>query len=1125
MPSKLEPTPTTLPALPTTPLAEFPEVRDGLSRTVGWAELLAALRAGDSGTIDGAWGSSAALAAGMLARHNGFCVLIVLPYPGDLDAWSGDLASFTGQTPTLFPGWQTWPIHVEERDDTAGQRLRVLRELANQPPSMVLTSMAAVLQPVPTPEELAQRGRKLKAGQSLDSEELARWLVEHGYKRVDAVEFPGDFSLRGGIIDVYSPDAAEPFRLELFGDEIESIRPFAVETQRSLESRPEIVLLGSAGAQASAALGRGHVCDHLPSGAWVILVEPVELTGQGHRFHERISDPAGLFSTQGCLAQLITRPSITITALPSPSVEATCHLGVESVERFTGNIERVREELDSIAHTDRVLVACSSEAEIHRLGEILAESQLAASERLRLGLGQVQAGFRLLGIGDEGLVILGSHQLFQRALLPGTGGAAPTQGKAGARKVETRAIDSFLDLNPGDYVVHVAHGIGLFRGLQMLPRKTPGGRGDAASPAARSAKDLEEHLILEFRDGAKVYVPAAKIDLVQKYVGSSAGAPPLSKLGGVSWQRKKDKVEEAVRDLAAEMLQLQAVRAAQPGYGYPTDSAWQSEFEASFAYQETPDQLAAVAAIKTDLERPRPMDRLLCGDVGYGKTEVALRAAFKVIDHGRQVAVLVPTTILAEQHYRTFRDRLSEYPFTVAALSRFRSSREQKKTLEALAQGGIDIIIGTHRLLSSDVRFQELGLVIIDEEQRFGVEHKERLKQLRTTVDVLTMSATPIPRTLHQALLGIRDISNLETPPPERLPVETRVIRFDEELVRHAILRELNRQGQVYFVHNRVQDIDQVAHRLATMVPEARLVVGHGQMAEQQLERAMVSFIRREADVLVATTIIESGVDIPNANTMFIDEADRYGLADLHQLRGRVGRTKTRAYCYLLIDPKRTIGGQAALRLKAIEEFRDLGAGFRIAMRDLEIRGAGNLLGTEQAGHIGAVGYELYCELLDNAVRRLTKQPVRTPLQVSVDLGWPASLPREYIPVPKQRLEAYRRLARIRERGRLEDFRAELRDRYGPLPETAQWLLRQTEVRLLCARWQVTMVHRDGADLVLSYRGPRKIRQLAELAHGRVKVVDEKSAYIRLEPGEETDEALYQLLVEVLSKERTPAHS
>jgi transcription-repair coupling factor (superfamily II helicase) len=612
--------------------------------------------------------------------------------------------------------------------------------------------------------------------------------------------------------------------------------------------------------------------------------------------------------------------------------------------------------------------------------------------------------------------------------------------------------------------------------------------------------------------------------LVQKYVGGAKTEPELSKFGGTSWQNRKARVQEAVLDLASDMIQLQALREAEPGTAFPPDSEWQAEFEASFPYRETPDQLTSIAEIKVDMQRPRPMDRLLCGDVGYGKTELAIRATFKTIDNGRQVAVLVPTTVLAEQHYRTFSQRLAEYPFTVECLSRFRSSGEQKRIVERLKKGGIDIIIGTHRLVSADVQFKDLGLVIIDEEQRFGVDHKERLKHLRQKVDVLTMTATPIPRTLHLSLLGIRDISNLETPPPDRLAIETRIARFDKQLIRHAVLRELNRDGQVYFVHNRVQNIHEIASRLEQIVPEARIAIVHGQMAADELEHEMVRFVRREADILVATTIIESGLDIPNANTIFINQADNYGLADLHQLRGRVGRYKHRAYAYLLLDSDRTVTPNAARRLKAIEEFTELGAGFKIALRDLEIRGAGNILGTQQSGHIAAVGYELYCQLLENAVRTLKQQPLRTPLEVHVDLPWSAYLPRDYVQGQRLRIEVYRRLARVRRLDRLEDFRQEMHDRFGALPEPAEWLLRLAELRLLATHWKIAAIHLEksaeigssATDVVLGYRNPRRIQALAAQSKGRVRIVDDESAYFRLTAKEMEPLALFAALKSLL---------
>ncbi len=951
----------------------------------------------------------------------------------------------------------------------------------------------------------------------------------HGYRNTDAVEAPGEFSRRGGILDVYSPDADAPHRLEFFGDEIDSIRPFSPSTQRSLgdldRSEWAAPAETSPSDNGSTAPPSGALTDYLPGDAWTVLVEATELAEQGRHYLDRISDPKKLFSISEAFARLLRFPSVTVSALPSPSVETTFRLHVESVERFSGDVNRVRDELDSVAANEHVMIACHNDAECKRLNEVLATGRLAQSDRLRLVVGRVRAGFRL--VDPLGVLVLGGQELFHRDAPPGSPPPSAGEGRVGGtpprRRLESRAIDSFLDLAEGDLVVHLSHGIARYRGMEVLEKNaaspTPPSPAKGGGPMRDAARQKEEHLILEFRDGVRVYVPASKIDLVQKYVGGGKTDPELSKLGGTGWQHRKDKVQAAVLDLASEMIQLQAVREAQPGFAFPPDSDWQAEFESSFPYQETPDQLTTLSEIKTDMHKPRPMDRLICGDVGYGKTELAVRAAFKAVDDGKQVAVLAPTTVLAEQHLRTFGQRLAEFPFTVECLSRFRSGAEQRRILNLLAEGGVDVIVGTHRLLSADVHFKDLGLVIIDEEQRFGVEHKERLKRLRLDVDVLTMTATPIPRTLHLSLLGIRDIINLETPPPDRLAIETRIVRFDSQLIRNAILRELNREGQVYFVHNRVHNIQEIADRVKKIVPEARIAVGHGQMSGDELEEAMLCFVRRDADVLVATTIIESGLDIPNANTIFINQADNYGLADMHQLRGRVGRYKHRAYAYLLLDADRQVSPTAARRLKAIEEFTELGAGFKIAMRDLEIRGAGNILGNQQSGHIASVGYELYCQLLDNAVRGLKGQARKTPLEATIDLPWTAFFPRDYVAGQRQRIEAYRRLARVRGLDRLDDFRKELRDRYGPPPEPAEWLLRLAELRLLASHWRIGTVHLEKAsetgaptDVVLGYRNPKRIKELAERGRGRLIVVDEKSAYFRLRPAEMEPLALHKTL-------------
>ena len=658
-----------------------------------WAGLRAALNAGTSGTIDGAWGSSAAAAVAALTINAPGPVVVVVAGPGEVMPWTGDLTSFLGTAPLIFPAFDAWPPTVTRgriSDETSG-RLRVLRQLtADSPPKLVLTSMAAVIQPVPAREDLTASGKTVRVGEALDVEDLLLWLHNHGFKRVEAVEYPGEFTKRGGIVDLYPADATDPVRLEFFGDELESIRTFATHTQRSLVQKSELVILrADRHARPGQSPDRGFLTDYLPAGSVIALVEPADLKEQGRHFFERVTHAAGLYTVDGTFANLMARPTVVVSALPRPGVEAVAHLRVESVERFSGNVTRVKDELDAIGRTDRVVIACQTAAEMHRLQEVLKAGQLAESNRLTLVTGHVRQGFRLIGTdGSGGVVVLGSHQIFHRDLLPP--GAKTDAGKGRAsRSVEGRAIDSFLELNDGDYVVHVAHGIARFRGMRMLPRASvvsgPLPTEDDDAPPAGDV--LEENLILEFRGAVCLYVPASRIDLVQRYVGGSQVQPELSKLGGTAWQRKKERVGEALRDMAADMIQVQAVRATLPGFSLPADSDWQREFEDSFPFQETPDQLSAIAEIKSDQERPKPMDRLLCGDVGYGKTEVAVRAAFKAIDNGKQVAVLVPTTVLAEQHFRTFSQRLAEYPFTVEVLSRFRSAAQQKAILKRAAEG------------------------------------------------------------------------------------------------------------------------------------------------------------------------------------------------------------------------------------------------------------------------------------------------------------------------------------------------------------------------------------------------------------------------------------------------------
>lgn len=1065
----------------------------------GFDDVLAGLKAGHAATLDGVRGSSCALVTAALTGATPQALLVVCPHPADIDEFVDELALFTSERAEKFPAWETLPSEQVVRDEVYGDRMRLLKRLVERRrqtdredspltpgPSpargeesqtdeeprtrsderlLIVTSIQSLLQPVPSPGRLAERTRRIDVGQALDPEELSRWLVGNGFENVGAVELPGEFSLRGGILDLFAPDWFDPVRVEFFGDEIESIRRFDLASQRSLaplESVDVTVLHPSE--------SRGeHFTAFLPANTWVLLVEPGELEEEGRHYLSRLDKADGLFTVSDTLQRLFQFPSVTASAISTTSLETTCHLKIESVERFSGDIAKVRGELELVAEGQELYVVCQTEAETQRLADVFGETKPAKTGRLHFVVGYLRSGFRVL---TERTLILSGNELFHRAEV-----RRPSRRRLG------RVIDSFLDLREGDYVVHIAHGIGRYRGMRLLEKD------DRA----------EEHLEIEFDGATKIFVPASKIDLVQKYVGGAKSRPTLAKIGSPSWTKKKDSVQAAVLDMASDMLDLQAARSIRPGIAFPDETEWEREFNASFPYTETPDQAVAIRSVRSDMREPRPMDRLICGDVGYGKTEVAMRAAFKAVDSGYQTAVLVPTTVLADQHGRTFRKRMAEFPFKIAVLSRFCTGKEEREILKGMAEGSIDIVIGTHRLVSSDVRFNNLGLIIIDEEQRFGVDVKERLKALRQVVDVLTLTATPIPRTLHMSLLGLRDISNLETPPADRLAIETRVTRFSPDVFRAAALRELNRNGQMFFVHNRVHDIRQVADRLQQIVPEMRIGIGHGQMGENELEDVMLGFIDHRFDCLLATTIIESGLDIPNANTMFIDQADIYGLADLHQLRGRVGRYKHRAYCYLMLDANKPLTTTAAKRLAAIEEFSEMGAGFAIAMRDLEIRGAGNILGTEQSGHIATVGYELYCELLEKTVRQLQKLPPKETVEVNLDLPGEAYLPRRYVADMRQKIDLYRRLSRVSTMDELRDLQAELADRFGPLPEVVERLIDRMRLRVLAHLWSIDSIHLEDAFVVFGYHDAEKMARLGKrMKSSQLRIADSRSAYVPL---------------------------
>ncbi|NNJ25522.1 Transcription-repair-coupling factor [Planctomycetes bacterium LzC2] len=1096
-------------------LADLPGL---LLRDPQLSTVAAALARGDGAALEGAWAGSAAAAIAALVQGEevggvGRPLLVVTARVAGTDHFAADVAAMLGEQSStnegigrsvaLFPARDGLTATPDPADPVFAARAGALNRLEDEDaasrPRVLVAPIQALMQPVPSRSARAAATRTLTVGDEADPEELMRWLADRGLERVPRIAMPGEFSLHGGIFDVWPAGETDPLRVEFAFDEIDSLRTFDPVSQRKrdglnrarLTCLPAAPIDGEAPGADGAAIETASLFDSLPENYAVALLDLAEITDEGRHYLNRLDDPRGLYTVRTVLARCTQRPSVTLARIGASSYETTGRLRVEAVEKFTGPKGQAIEQLDLVlGEGERALVACHNKGELKRLGELIeeveAENGPALKDRVTLCVGELSAGFRLV---DHGLLVLTDHELFGRAGVRGTSGPR--------RPAESRAIDNFLDLSDGDLIVHLTNGIGRFRGLKALEQ-----RGQK-----------EEHLELEFAGDVRVFVPASLIHLVQKYVGATKAAPKLSKLGTLGWSKKKKQAADAVEDMAADMLRMQAARQSEPGLSHAEPTDYVEEFAAAFPYEPTPDQASAFAEIQTDLSLPRPMDRLICGDVGYGKTEVAMRAAFRAVDGGRQVAVLVPTTVLCEQHARSFAERMAEFPISVESLSRFRTRREQKRVLKGLKEGTVDIVIGTHRLVSPDIKFADLGLLVIDEEQRFGVDVKEALKQIRLQVDVLTLSATPIPRTLHMSLLGLRDISNLTTPPPGRQPIETRVTRWDDTLIRHALVRELNRGGQVYFVHNRVQDIEQVRDRVLKIVPEATAGIVHGQMPPSQVEETMAEFVRGNLDILLATTIIESGLDVPNANTMFIHEADRYGLADLHQLRGRVGRHHNRAYCYLLLKDGRMLTDVAAKRLKAIEEYSELGAGFKIAMRDLEIRGAGNILGTEQSGQINAVGYELYCQLLENAVHQLKGEPIRKPLAVNVDLPVSAFLPDGYVPPGRTKLEVYRKLSNVRSTPDLAEFAEELKDRFGPPPAPVGRLLAVKRFQLACRDWSFTDAKIEDGYARFNYEDADKMTELKGWLKKNLRVADRRTAYIPLPDPTATDEALLEDLM------------
>ncbi len=1031
---------------------------DALPATRALAEGLPA--SGARQGIAGLPGSSPAVLVAALARRLPQRVFVVVtPTPTDAERWLADLRTLTG-TAVLYP--QREALGAEEPHfEIAGERVETLQLLLSGQARVLVTTARAAAERTGVPAALRDMRLVLQAGSGkretgyVSLTDAIGRLHDMGYERVPTVTEVAQFSVRGGILDVYGFGMAAPARLEWWGDDIESLRTFDLDTQRSGDAIERVTILpvrteGLAsvpvGAQ-HAALQRQSLLDLLPSDALLVLEQESALGQEVERawaeaaHHLEVARRLGeeppareaLFVDPAAWrAQLVRFPRIALDP-----ADADARFPIAPPEPVDRDIKRLRQV---VATEPPTVILCDNEGQLERLEELLA------GDRATLAVGALDGGFVL-----PGLRVLTDHEIFRRA----------RRLRRPRRYREATATAATRPLTTGDFVVHLEHGIGIYRGIQTIPVGAEGGTLEVA--------------VVEYEGGSRLNVPLYRLDQLEPYRAAADGdAPPprLHRLGTTTWQRQRDKTRAAIRQMAIELLDLYARRQLAAGFAFPPDTPWQRELESAFLYEDTPDQRRASEEVKRDMERALPMDRLLVGDVGYGKTEVALRAAFKAVQAGKQVAVLVPTTILAEQHGRTFRERLADYPVRIEVLSRFRGPKDTKQVTRQLGTGEVDVVIGTHRLLSLDVGFHDLGLLIVDEEHRFGVRHKERLKALRLAVDVLTLTATPIPRTLHLSLAGLRDLTLLETPPKDRSPVLTFIEPWDDGLIEEALGRELDRAGQVYFVHNRIETIDTIAERVRALAPpRARIAVAHGKLKESDLDAVMSRFVRGEVDVLVSTMIVESGLDVPNANTMIVNRADQLGLAQLYQLRGRVGRSHRRAYCYLLVPD--LVDAEAEERLRVLEHHTDLGSGYRIALRDLELRGAGNLLGAAQSGHAQAVGFDTYLRWLQETVDALKsgtgEAGKRTAAPPEVVLDLPAHLADAYVPDEAVKLELYRRLARAEAPSEIQAVREELRDRFGPLPDEAQRLLLVSELRALGARVGLEMVLVKGDEARLSF--------------------------------------------------------
>lgn len=1025
-----------------------PALLSAFQTTSSFAALAERLpRAGESVVASGLVGSSPAVLVGALHRAKPERIWVVVTSgPDAAEHMIADLESLLGEgLALLYPQRESLPY--EEGDthvEIGGLRVEALEALLTGRAPVLVTTHRAIQERSLAVDRLQEMQLELRAGAEVRPGEVIERLEAMGFDRVPTVEEVGQFASRGGILDVFGFGTPEPARVEFWGDTIESIRRFDVLTQLSVGPLEDLRILPvdvrfaprQTSDHGSTARPR-TLLSYLPPEATVIDAASGSAVGdwqrtwsEVQRLHagevaagNRPDGPDTLFSPPDEIAAKVARfPRLFLGNEGAPAAAPELHFGVRSPEIIHRDMPLLGEVLrEGARRGERTLILCDNEGQLDRLQELLAD--LKVQTGVTLATGSLNGGF-VLGEAVPTFRVLTDHEIFRRT-------------RRLRRRRQFRSgltIESFAALKPGDYVVHMDHGVGRFQRMETV----------------RLGEEIFETLVIEYAEGELLRVPVHRVDLIERWVSDMDDGPPpkVHRIGGKEWARTRDRTRRAIEEMASELLELYAAREASEGYAYAADSRWQREMESGFLFEDTPDQRQATEDVKRDMESVRPMDRLICGDVGYGKTEVAIRAAFKAVQDGRQVAVLVPTTILAEQHLQSFAERLAGFPVRLEALSRFRTAKEQAKVVKGVAEGTVDIVIGTHRLLSADVEFANLGLLVVDEEQRFGVKHKERLKQLKRTVDVLTLTATPIPRTLHFSLLGIRDMTLIQTPPRDRQPIITNVLPWSDAVIEDAIRREMDRGGQVFLVHNRIETIHTLAQRVQRLIPDARIRVAHGQMKEKELEEIMRHFMSGEIDILVATSIIESGLDVPNANTLIVDRADQFGLSQLYQIRGRVGRSHHRAYCYLLIPEN--VSEDAEKRLRVLEHYTELGSGFGIALKDLELRGAGNILGSAQSGFVHAVGFDTYMRLLDQAVKQLKGEGgAATFANAEVSVDGAAYIPDEYVPDEAQKLHLYRRLSTLDSMDDVDGLRREFRDRYGPLPVEVEALLQTAALRLL----------------------------------------------------------------------------